>query len=97
MHRGEMEEKIFFLEDQLCTVNSKYKMLRRRAHIHQGDITGEQADQLRALLRGHKIDAAEALSLHPEDFFDRNGELDGGAVLWWLHTSRTNQRGRGAD
>jgi hypothetical protein len=38
----------------------------------------------RALLRGHNIDASQALSLHPEDFFDRNGEIDGGAVLWWL-------------
>lgn len=82
-----MEEKVFFLEEQLRTVNSKYKMLRRRAHIHRGDITGEQADRLRALLRGHKIDAAEALSLHPEDFFDRNGEFDGGAVLWWLSSA----------
>ena len=87
MTKEELWETVRELEKALSRVDGKYKILRRRAHIHRGDITGEQADQLRALLRGHKIDAAEALSLHPEDFFDRNGELDGGAVLWWLTTA----------
>ena len=84
MTQQELWETVRELEKALTRIDGKYKMLRRRAHIHRGDITGEQADQLRALLRGHNIDAAEALSLHPEDFFDRDGELDGGAVLWWL-------------
>jgi hypothetical protein len=87
MTKEELWGTIRELQDALARVDSKYKMLRRRAHIHRGDITGAQADQLRALLRGHKIDAAEALSLHPEDFFDLNGELDGGAVLWWLKSA----------
>lgn len=86
MTKEELWETVRELEKALSRVDGKYKMLRRRAHIHRGDITREQADQLRALLRGHKIDAAEALTLHPEDFFDRNGELDGGAVLWWLES-----------
>ena len=87
MTKDELWETIRELETALARVDGKYKMLRRRAHIHRGDISGEQAERLRALLRGHQIDAAEALTLHPEDFFDRNGDLDGGAVLWWLKTN----------
>jgi hypothetical protein len=91
MTKEELSETVRELEKALIRVDGKYKMLRRRAHIHRGDISGEQADQLRALLRGHNIDAAEALTLHPEDFFDRNGELDGGAVLWWLETNKVSK------
>jgi len=93
MTLDELRETNHQLEMALARVDSKYKMLRRRAHIHRGDITGEQADQLRALLRGHNIDAAQALSLHPEDFFDLSGELDGGAVLWWLQSAAAKPRG----
>lgn len=89
MTTRELRETICELESALRRLDGKYKMLRRRAHIHRGDITGDQANQLRALLRGHNIDAAEAMSLHPNDFFDRNGELDGGAVLWWLETRKS--------
>ena len=89
MNKDELWETIRELETSLARVDGKYKMLRRRAHVHRGDITGEQADKLRALLRGHTIDASEALTLHPEDFFDRDGELDGGAVLWWLRSAGT--------
>lgn len=77
MNKDELWETIRELETALARVDGKYKLLRRRAYVHRGDITGEQADKLRALLRGHTIDAAEALTLHPEDFFDRDGELDG--------------------
>lgn len=93
MTKEELWETIRELEAALRRLDGKYKMLRRRAHIHRGDITGEQADQLRALLRGHNIDASQALSLHPEDFFDRNGEIDGGAVLWWLGIAGGELRG----
>lgn len=93
MTSDELRETNHQLEVALARVDSKYKMLRRRAHIHRGDITGEQADQLRALLRGHTISADEALTLHPEDFFDLSGELDGGAVLWWLQSAAAKPRG----
>jgi hypothetical protein len=87
MDRTTLLEKVKLLERQVRVLDGKYKLLRRRAHVHRGALSGEQADELRLLLRGHRIDAAEALSLHPEDFFDRDGELDGGAVLWWLKSA----------
>lgn len=93
MTKEQLRETIRELETALARVDSKYKILRRRAHIHRGNITGEQADQLRALLRGHTISADEALTLHPEDFFDLNGELDGGAVLWWLQSAGGKRQG----
>ena len=55
MTKDELWETIRELETALARVDGKYKMLRRRAHIHRGDISGEQAERLRALLRRSEI------------------------------------------
>ena len=86
MNSQELRETITELNKQLQSLDGKYKLLRRRHHLHRGAITGDQADQLRRLLRGHQIDASQAVNFQPEDFFDPQGSIDGGAVLWWLQS-----------
>jgi hypothetical protein len=88
MNSQELRETIAELNEQLQSLDGKYKLLRRRHHLHRGAITGDQADQLRRILRGHQIDASQAVNFHPEEFFDLEGNLDGGAVLWWLDSAR---------
>jgi hypothetical protein len=84
--RKQLKEQLDIVEAELLKPSGKYKLLRRRQNLHRYGITGPQADQMRNFLHGRKVDAARLVDFEPSDFIDRNGDLDIGALLWWLDT-----------
>jgi len=87
MERRELEEQLERAERYIRAVDNRYKLLRRRAHLHRSEITGEQADELRRILKGKKVDGAKLVDFEPCDFVDSRGEIDYGRVLWWLDSA----------
>jgi len=87
MERRELEEQLERAERYIRAVDNRYRLLRRRAHLHRSEITGEQADELRRILKGKKVDGAKLVDFEPCDFVDSRGEIDYGRVLWWLDSA----------
>ncbi len=88
MEKHELIEKVEHLEEEYLRLQSRYKQLRRRQYLHRGDITGEQADQMRTLLSGHLIDASKAVDFDPAAYVTPSESVDVGLLLWWLDTAR---------
>lgn len=84
MDRAELLQKVAALEELALRLNSRNKQLRRKQWLHRGEVTGEQSERLRLLLRGHTIDAARLLDFEPSEYVLPNGHVDEPAVLWWL-------------
>ena len=86
MDTNELREQVRTYSERLRSVEARYRNLRRRQFLHRGPITGEQAEELRKILRGHKLDARQLVDFEPSDFFTQEGDLDVGRVLWWLES-----------
>lgn len=84
MDKDELVEKVRVLEEMVLRVQSRNKQLRRKQYLYRGEITGEQAERIRLLLRGHTIDASRVLDFDPSEYVLPNGYVDEPSILWWL-------------
>ena len=84
MDANELREQVRAYGEALRSVETRYRNLRRREFLHRGEISGEQADDLRKILSGHSVDARHLVDFEPSDFYTKDGHLDVGRVLWWL-------------
>lgn len=86
MDKAELVEKVAALEETLLRLQSRNKQLRRKQYLHRGEITGEQAERMRLLLRGHTIDAARLVDFEPAEYVHPGGHVDEPGILWWLES-----------
>jgi len=86
MEKIELEEKVHLLEKHVKRLDSRYKQLRTRQYLHRGDITGEQADEIRTILRGHLIAGPKIVDFEPSEYVTPDGVVDIGRLLWWIDT-----------
>lgn len=84
MDKDELVEKVRVLEEMVLRVQSRNKQLRRKQYLYRGEVTGEQAERIRLLLRGHSIDASRVLDFDPSEYVLPNGYVDEPSILWWL-------------